>query len=166
MGLNLIFNNLIVSLIEIIGKEGEDISFLLTKEENPQLPLSNNGKWLFNSMSSDEENKFFLPFNSLSALEVKERILDILYKALNCACTSLSINFDCTSNPIVNEVLKNSLVIKDNDDIITITGGFNPSVKVQFNKTINGFKEFELIAFNDSNFGRYLYRDINQYLNS
>lgn len=165
MGLNLIFN-LIKSLIKIIENEGEDISVLLTKEENPQLPLSNNRKWLFNSMSSDEENKFYLPFNSMSALEVKAKILELLYKAVNCACTSLSINFDCGSDPIENEVFRNSLVIKDNDGVITITGGLNPSVKVQFNQTINGFKEFELIAFNDSTFGRYLYREINQYLNS
>lgn len=165
MGLKLIFN-LIKSLIRIIENDGEDISILLTKEENPALPLSNNGKIIFNSISSDEENKFYLPFNSLNALEVKVKILELLNKAINCNCTSLSINFDCSSDQIVNEAFRNSLVIKDNDDIIAITGGLNPSIKVEFNKTINGFKVFELIAFNHSNFGKYLYREINQYLNS
>lgn len=165
MSLKLIFN-LIKSLIEVIKNDGEDISILLLKEENPSLPLSNNGKIIFNNISGDEENKFYLPFNSLNALKVRAKILDILSKAVNCNCTSLSINFDCSSDQIVNEVSRNSLVIKDNDDVVTITGGLNPSVKVEFNKTIDGFKEFELIAFNDSNFGKYLYREINHYLNS
>lgn len=165
MGLKSILN-LIKSLIGIIENEGEDISILLIKEENPELPLSNNGKIIFNNINGDEENKFYLPFNSFKALKVRAKILDILYKAVNCNCTSLSINFDCSNDLIISEISENSLVINDNDDVINIIGGFNPSVKVEFNKTISGIKKFELIAFNDSNFGKYLYRDINRYLNS